>query len=363
MPVDKDGGSEGQAELSDDLEKAWDEAESGKEVVEEKSSDDDRPRDPETGKFVAKEKSEDDEPEEREAEADDNAEELDTDEPVEQVSALAPPEHWSQGDKDAFSALPDNLKPLYLEKAKSLESGYNKKFEEVATERKNFESYKGFKEIFEPHEQQLHMNGFTPESYTRRLVAIGQALQANAGDTIKWLAQQYNVDLGKPEGAEDEYADPTVSKLQAELGQIKTALQQFQQSQVQATHQSFEHEWLGFANAKDEQGHETFPGAEKLKVRMGQELSVSPQQPGETIRDALKRAYDSVKWVDPEIRQSILDAEAKAKDAERQRKEDLEKAKKAGRTVKSKSAPTTDERIPGKDWKDELERNWDQANA
>jgi hypothetical protein len=89
-------------------------------------------------------------------------------------------------------------------------------------------------------------------------------------------------------------------------------------------------------------------------------LLTNPQKPGESTNEALKRAYESVRWSDPQIRQSLLDAEHKAKDAERQRKADLQKAKAAGRTVKSKSMPGSGRPIPADSWKEELEKQWDK---
>jgi hypothetical protein len=105
------------------------------------------------------------------------------------------------------------------------------------------------------------------------------------------------------------------------------------------------------------------PQAAQLQQRIGIELLASPQQPGESTNDALKRAYESVRWADKGIRQQLLDAEHRAKDAERQRKADLAKAKTAGRVVKSKSMPGSGRPIPADSWKDELEKQWDQVNA
>jgi hypothetical protein len=355
MEADKEGGSDeqGQAGLADDIEKAWDEIET---TTEQEPIEDDsgRLRDPVTKRFVAKTKSDE--------EGEDGGEE----EPTEQIPAVAPPEHWSQADKDAFNALPEELKPLYLEKVKSLESGWNKKFEEVANERKSFEGYKAFKEIFDPYQQQLAMAGLTPEAYVRKLLAIGQALEANPEQVIRQLAAQYRVDLGKPaDGAEmDENADPEIAALKSAILEQQQMLQALVQQQHQSVARTFEQEWAGFQNAKDASGNPMFPEAEKLRIRMGQELQVNPQAPGETMRQALERAYEAVKWTDPDIRKSLLEAEARKAEAERQRKADLEKAKKAGdRPVKAKTAPGTDSRSPRGSWREELEQLWDQASA
>ncbi|MCI0418275.1 MAG: hypothetical protein L0312_03460 [Acidobacteria bacterium] len=351
---DKDeGGSEpqGQARVAAELENTWNELEAGKQ--ETLPSNDDGPARDDKGRFVAKQGDEG--AGDTEAGGDTNA----VTEAV-QSSSIAPPEHWSQADKDVFSSLPDEAKPLYLEKVKSLESGYNKKFEEVANERKTFESHKWVRDVFEPYRQQLEMHGTTPEAYTRKLIAIGQQLQANPRQTLEWLAQQYGVDLATPQEP-SEYQDPEVAKLKAAISDLQSHIQLSERQQQEAITAQMNREWQGFVDAKDASGNPTHPKAEDLKLRMGSELHVSPPQPGESTSDALKRAYEAVKWTDPEVRQSILEAETKAKQAEALRKADLEKAKAAGRTVKPRSIPATDTRPVAKgSWKDELEANWEQ---
>lgn len=348
---DEDGGpDEGQAGFASDLEKAWDEV---TEAEPEKVETEDRPRD-EHGRFKAKEDDETEPVEEA-------TEQVET-----EIDPISAPEHWSQEEKERFNALTPEAKTAFLDFRKSIETGYNKKFEEVANERKAFESYRGFKEIFEPYQQQLAMAGLTPEAYVRRLVAIGQQLQANPEQTIRQLAQMHNVDLGNPtEGAEEDYTELGGFNPNAFQQQVIAAVQQtLQQTQAQAQAQSFEQEWTGFQNAKDANGQPTYPAADKLKLAMGSWLNVNPQQNGESIRDALARSYEAVKWTDPEIRKSILEAENKAKEAERQRKADIEKAKKAGdKPLRAKTASNVDDRAPANSWRDELERNWDQAQA
>ena len=63
-----------------------------------------------------------------------------------------------------------------------------------------------------------------------------------------------------------------------------------------------------------------------------------------------------------DIRKSILDAEAKAREdaAEAKRKEEVEKAKKASNDVKSKSTPVNSKSEPKENLRAELEAVWDQ---
>ena len=308
----------------------------------------------------------------------------------EAVPAPEAPEHWSEADKSSFSELPDEAKPLYLDKVKSLESGFNRKFEELAQERKELEPYKGFHDLFKPFEQDLATAGITAEQYTRQLVATALQMRQSPEATLTALAQSHGVDLnsvGKPNGAsaDDEFTDPAISALRQENAALRQHVQglstKIDQSQIQARQASDDSvlkEWAIFTQSKDEQGNELHPHAEALRALVGDELTRNPPALAETTQQALKRAYETVRWLNSDIRSSLVKSEAdkarreaeeaakKAADAvksEAQRKADVDKAKKAGRTVKSKSAPVDEAPAESKTWKEEVERQWDEAAA
>ena len=94
---------------------------------------------------------------------------------------------------------------------------------------------------------------------------------------------------------------------------------------------------------------------------MAMHLTAYPQQPGETMAQCLARAYEASKWSDPSVRQSLLEAETKKINSEWRRRVDIDKAKAAGRVVKSRSVPVSDDRELGKTWKDELTRQWERV--
>lgn len=374
--TDETTGKAQETSLEEDIAKAFDEAEAGdhtKEEEEETKAKSDNEAGDQTDESDAAEEEKDN-PDEEEAGEEDEGEQAGEDEEEEveeeedEAASTEAPEHWSEDDKTSFNELPDEAKPLFMEKVKSLESGYDQKFRALADDRKEVESYKGFADMFAPYEQQLQMAGTTPELYTRQLLATAAQLQANPRETLEILARQYGVELArKPdEGAgdeTDEFYDPAISKLQAEVAGLSSKLEQSQQANQQASQNSFEQEWAVFANAKDDDGNETHPGAANLRSQMGAYLHANPEQSGETLQDVFARAYDHAKWSDPDLRKSAIEADAKTKEAarENERKADLKKAKKAGRTVKSKSAPVDEAPQPAETQREELERAWDAA--
>jgi hypothetical protein len=325
---DEDGPEEG---FADDLSATWDAMEAGESpplVPETAEPIAGAPLRDELGRFAKRLR-----------------EELGEEEPA-PASVTTAPEHWSQTDREAFDALPEEAKPLYLEKIKLLESGFNRKFEEIAGERKTYES---LKEIFGPGEmQQLADANVTLPQYVGRLVSVAKQLQANPYETLHWLAKQCGVQLDGSDLAVLDHAHEVATQAEAEIAQHEQKMA----AQKQAY---FDQEWLAFQHE-----HQV---PDSLRQAMGVYLSVNPQQPGETPRQALLRAYEQAKWSDPGIRQSIVEAEIQARTVEAQRKADLAKARNAGRVVRSKTMPGTNSHEPAASWREELERNWDRISA
>lgn len=297
------------------------------------------------------------------------------------LSAEAPA-HWSQDDKDAFAALSDEAKPLYLNKVKSLESGFNRKFEDLAEERRGLEPYRGFHDLFRPFEEDLAAAGITAEQYTRQLVATALQMRQSPEATLAHLAQSHGVDLGdlaaRLSGAshpDDEFQDPEIAALKQQNKLLQDGLlglaSKFDQAQLsmeRADEDSVQREWSVFAHSMDDQGNALYPQADELKVLVGEELTRNPPAAGETLPQAFDRAYDTVKWLNPDLRQSMLAAErARALSGsgddvrEHRRRADVEKAQRAGRTLASRSMPVDDAPSQTASWKEEVERQWDDA--
>lgn len=336
--------------LSEEIGKAWDELAVGEAETppEETKSEGDAEQKTET---EAAREAEDGSPDEG---ADEGAE-------VEPKPVEAP-EHWAQSDKDAFNALPEEIRPLYLEKAKSLESGYGEKFEQLAQDRKAVEPLREFEQLFAPMQQTLIQAGVSPAQYVRNLMSVAAQLDNNPRDTLLGLAQRYKVDFAaQPEGDLDD-VDPAVAArlkaLEGTVSNVSSHLTQAQTAQATASQQQYDQLWSEFSQAKDEAGNLLRPQAERLRESLAAAMGTLKPEAGETLRQQLDRAYDNVIWSDPEARAGLL----KAEDAKRDnaRKAAVEKAKKAGQPVKSRSAAVGEAPKPADSWKEQLEHEWDR---
>ena len=172
-------------DLAGALGDAWDEV-AGDDAEAEAEKPDDKPKEE-----VAEETVE--EPVEETAEAEGEKEEVkalddeeETTDAGEEVETAAAPEHWSAADKERFESLGDDHKSWFLDIRKSLETGYQSKFEEVAEYRKERQALDG---LFQPHDEELALQGTDRVGAIRQLLAAHRSLQSRPGETIAWLAQ------------------------------------------------------------------------------------------------------------------------------------------------------------------------------
>ena len=342
-------------DLAGALGDAWDEV-AGDDAEAEAENPDDKPKEE-----VAEETVE--EPVEETAEAEGEKEEVkalddeeETTEAGEGVEITAAPEHWPAADKERFESLGDDHKAWFLDIRKSLETGYQSKFEEVAEYRKERQALDG---LFQPHDEELALQGTDRVGAIRQLLAAHRSLQSRPGETIAWLAQQYGVDLSQATGQEGEveYQDPAAAHklqtLEAQLSHMQGHLQNQAQAAMTERQRSTNETIDTFRN-EVANGALIHPHFDAVRVAMGS-LIQSGAAPD------LNTAYDMAVWADPTLRADALakQSDTAARDKGKQRKESVEKAKRASRRVVSRPATAPAPKRSGK-LRDDLSDAWDE---
>jgi|DEB0MinimDraft_4_1074332.scaffolds.fasta_scaffold25765_2 hypothetical protein len=244
-------------------------------------------------------------------------------EEVEEVEEIAPPEHWSQLDKDAFNDLPPDVRKLYLDKATSLEKGYNEKFEQIADWQKEKAA---LDEVFAPLASELSLHGMDRADVLRRLVGAHTYLSRDPEGALRWLAQQYGADylLAGDEPDPFDTPDPRVQTLTQEIAQLKQQLQGFQ-GQYQTTQEAaLSQQIQAFQTATDEQGKPKYPYFTDVRTQMGQLIQAGAAQ-------SLEQAYEMAVWSNPDVRGRLMQADQQKANqaAEAKRRQEAEKARKA----------------------------------
>lgn len=328
-----------QVTLEDALDAAWSASEEPEEEVateetEEVESEEATPPEEEAG---GESEPDEGEPETQEEEA--GAEDSESAEPT-----VEPPQDWPQEWADRFRQIPtDEGRNILLDAYKNQQADYTRKTQEIAEIRKA---------IPDETREQLSLNGMTEGQYVRQLAAADKYLREKPAEAIKWLANNYGVELGNLDEG-DEYTDPHVSQLQQKIQSLEQRLQQRDQQEQQSQQQQLNSQIQEFASATDEQGQPKHPDFEKLKPAMAGLLQTGYAQ---TLEDA----YEQAAWADPDVRQRRLEAQQRQVEEKttQQRKKKASKAKQAHTPASSGSEAEPKEEAG--DLRSELEKHFDE---
>jgi hypothetical protein len=234
-------------------------------------------------------------------------------EPVE----ASPPEHWSDEDKEAFGTMDESGRSWALRLETNASKGIEKKSAELKTLRDAFEPYK-------------HLFPAGSEvAAVQQLFNAQVSLQTNPVEGIKWLMKSYGVDekqFAPSTETTDEFADPEVTKLRAEIKELKTTSERNAQTAQHTQQNAMMAEINQFRDAED--------NGERLHPHFNEVSGVMSGLMQSGRADSLEKAYEQAVWSLPEYRDSEVQRIA-AEKAEKDLKERTKVAAKAEKTAKT----------------------------
>ena len=234
---------------------------------------------------------------------------------------LEAPKNWSEDVRSKFKDLPRDAQEYMLKRDKEMTADYTRKTQEVAQQRKSFES---LDKVIAPMRQQIAASGVGEAEYISRLLNADMALRNNPKMAIKQLAQGYGIDLSSIEENVDwNDSDPQITQLQQQNQAILAELNQFKQQNLQSARQQTENQISTFAQSKDEKGNLKYPHFEQVRVKMGNLIDAGEAK-------GLEDAYAKSIRLDDNLYKQSLDSQRKSAKAEEdaRRKAAVEKAKK-----------------------------------
>jgi hypothetical protein len=273
-------------------------------------------------------------------------------------AAVAAPEHWSQADKDRFAKLPPESRQWWLDKSKDLERGYQEKFREASSIRKEADE---IVDALRPVDSIIQQRGMSRADAVARLVGADQLLRQDFGqgisaiveaygrpvagtdqarNIVRQFAQRLGVDVGGAgeQPSDQAKVDPRIAELERTVHEMRDQARAQAEQQVAQHRQSAQAKIDAFREAKDGSGAALHPHYEAVKAVMGA-LMATANQSGEAL--TLEDAYERAVWSRPDLREALTKAqqEAAAKAADEARRSKVAKAKAAG-TPRTTSAQT-----------------------
>jgi len=265
------------------------------------------------------------------------------------ADAVVAPDHWSAEARERFEAITDTeARRMVLDTRKSLERGYDRKFQDLAEERRQIAEWDS---VFAPVEESLKLAGVNRTQAVQRLLAAQQMLERNPRQGIAYLAQQYGVDTTQP--VQGEPVDPQIAGLQAELHGVKSLIQQQHEAEQRAKLSAVEKQIEDFRSATGDDGKPMYPHFEKVQGVMARLADVNPDADLPTL-------YEQAVYADPTTRAEVLAAEQrKVQDA--LAKEAKQKSAKARKATTPQGAAAGKATVKGATMRESMELAYDKA--
>jgi hypothetical protein len=282
-------------------------------------------------------------------------------------ATLEAPKHWPADRRASFQALPDDAKKIVLERNKEANVAVTKAQQEAAQYRRTSEAVAS---VFnDDHRAQMRSSGLDEIGAIQYLVQQHDALNRDPVGFLKAVIAQTGVKAeqlfgGQPPQqqpaattaapAEGEWKSPTEIALEQKLAQIE-AWRDAQEAKRQADerkavenqhaeanrHQNwFNDQCVAFETAMDDEGNPKYP---HLPAVMGDMVRLVHSDPAAKAllrsepHKALEQAYNQALYLNPDIRQQIIDADLEKRLADRE----------AANSVKKAQAATTRKGSPG----------------
>jgi hypothetical protein len=256
------------------------------------------------------------------------------------VATLEAPKHWPADRRASFQTLPDDAKRIILERNKEANVAVTKSQQEAAQFRRTTEAIGSL--FSDDHRRQMQSAGLDEVGAIQYLVQQHDALNRDPVGFLKAVIAQTGV---KPEqlfgaqapaqvpGAQPqpeaaaEWRDPDVIALEQKLAKIEEIenrrqqeAQQRERSDAQRFQSWFNDQCVAFETAMDDEGNPKYahlPAVMNDVVRLVSSDPAAKALLRSNPQQALEQAYNQAVYLNPDIRQSIIDADFERRLSER----------------------------------------------
>ncbi len=249
-------------------------------------------------------------------------EEVKTEEPESVVEEISIPENWEPDVKDFINSIQDSKgKKAIFDKLSNYDKGYQKKFQELATQRHQLDDERNFVNNYREFEKNLNPDlrasilshyGNVP-AYMR---ALHEADIMATKDPVKFLLNYCNSNNISKDMLESYLTGEQNQEIKAQKSQEEFRKQIMQEIEEKQRQQKLVDDMRSFANATNENGESLHPllNNEGFIDEMDKLYTIYPDK-------SLQELYDMVVWSNPQYREQAVAEQAQklvqAKDVEK----------------------------------------------
>lgn len=267
------------------------------------------------------------------------------------------PAHWDPQTREAFAKLPTpEAQKAMVDMAKRFEATVTRKTQELAEDRRFAESVRAI--IDDNDRAQLRQAGMSEAQGIQRLVELNRYATQDPAGYVRWLVQSARLDpsqlfpelsTGAPrqpgQAPAQPSADPNFNRIMQALDQVNSRVESYERQQQEAAAREQQAQLAQaeatiqrFATAVDDAGQPLHPFFDRVRDTMLDLLATPRLQRIGDYGDRLAKAYQMAVAEDPDLYSGAINTEVQRKEAERRKREEVEKAKRARPAVSD--APT-----------------------
>jgi len=247
------------------------------------------------------------------------------------------PKSWKASEKPFFEKLPAQVKKEILRREEDRDKFLLKKSNEISQVQQR---YKEVENVFESHKDYLTAKKIHPAALINNLLNVEKIMDSDPVHGLQYLASYYGIDLSAlaQQAAKNPNAraTPEYISLESKLKQIESEMLRQKQIEQDREHKSLQNDVQSFIGEKDSRGNPKHPYIGAVMEDLTKLVPlVKRENPTASGQEVLKAAYEKAIWMNPSVRQMILNQE-KLKESNRKKEElknKTERAKRAGVTI------------------------------
>lgn len=216
-------------------------------------------------------------------------------------SSTPAPDTWRPDAAKEWEKLPPVVQQEILKREKDITRG-------IEGYRHDATIGKHFQDILKPYVPLCQKQGVDPMQQVQYLMHAHQTLltkdPAEKYEIFHQLAASYGIDLNAPA----PYVDPQLKAVQKELAEVKSRLNNADETAIESTVTAMRQELEAFASAPENEHFDLVIDDMTALIRAGKATN-------------LREAYDQAIWLHPQVRSILLERQAAERDAARQQQE------------------------------------------
>ena len=272
-------------------------------------------------------------------------------------TVIEAPATWSKEDRDAFDALDEAGRKTLLGIHKNMESGLNRKMEELAEQRKRYQGLDSFTENLQsqfPTATKDQINSALSQAIPAWFETY-RALQSDPVGTLRKIADAYNVGDKLSEALLSQDNDESARKARLREQELEAENIRLRNEQLNAQRQKAESVIAEFRDATGPDGKLLRPYFKELEPVMAKTIAADPSI---TLEKAYQMAMRTEKF--EELQQQERERVKAELEAERRKKANARKVTKP--TIGRSNGASTPAAKP-KSLRETLADNWDELST